>query len=66
MNAKDNDGLQMNHGCHATVNNTVCYDQTPCNINSIVAQLSDYVNILTGQVNLNAHKTTLLNALAKE
>ena len=58
MNTKDKIGLQMKHGCYATVKNTVYYHQTPHNIASIVTQLSDCVNILTVQVNLNVHKTT--------
>ena len=65
-NSKDNIGLQMKYGCCVKVEITACYHQTPCKMASIVAQLSDYANIITGKVNLNEHKTTSLNSSAKE
>ena len=42
----------MNHGWYETINNAVCYYQTPFNVAVIIEQISNYNKILREQANM--------------
>ena len=56
----------MNYGSHQTVNNIVCYYQTPLNISLILEQVSNYNNMLREQVNMEKSEHGIQNNMISE
>ena len=56
----------MKHGWHQTVNNAVCYYQTPINVALILEQESNYNNILREQESAEKAGNRIQNNMISE